>query len=271
MTTAEISEELFGYTEPLSGYLYKPFRLKNIAAWFENDEIPWQYGRDHSCYPYYSLFISSEHAEVLSSCVYGTVMNPGMVKRINRECGFTRSHKKNLWYCPECVKEDFRLYGETCWRRLPQLPGAAYCPVHGEKLRESGVRIQDIQYQIMPATYALIHIPEPDPEPGNVYSDRYIRLAKDMAWILSNGFSLYGFDWIRANYHSSTGKTIRQHLFYSVTERDSRKNRFEDYLASKILKDTAKERIDPFAGRQIGAILSLEDEFGTVENFFTGK
>lgn len=232
------------------------------------DKIPWQYGKDHSCYPYYSLFVSSAHAEILRSCAPGTTMNSGTAKRINRDCGFTRSRKRALWYCPECVKEDFSLYGETCWRRLPQLPGAVYCPVHRVKLRESGVRVQDIQYQIVPATYALIHVPEPEPEAGNVYSERYIQLAEDMAWILANGFSLHGFDWIRANYYGATGRTIRQHLFYGITEREHRGNQFEDYLASKIMKDTAKERIDPFASRQLGTILSLEDKFGTVENFY---
>lgn len=268
ITTAQISEELFEYTEPLSGYLYKPFRMRNIRSWFGKDKIPWQYGKDHSCYPYYSLFVSSAHAEILRSCAPGTTMNSGTAKRINRDCGFTRSRKRALWYCPECVKQDFSLYGETCWRRLPQLPGAVYCPVHRVKLRESGVRVQDIQYQIVPATYALIHVPEPEPEAGNVYSERYIQLAEDMAWILANGFSLHGFDWIRANYYGATGRTIRQHLFYGITEREHRGNQFEDYLASKIMKDTAKERIDPFASRQLGTILSLEDKFGTVENFY---
>ena len=61
----------------------------------------------------------------------GSVMTPGHTKRINRECGFTRSYKKNLWYCPECVREDFSAKGETCWRRAPQMPGVVYCPVHG--------------------------------------------------------------------------------------------------------------------------------------------
>ena len=198
-------------------------------------------------------------------------MTSGQSKRINRECGFTRSHKRNLWYCPSCVREDFVAFGETCWRRLPQLPGAAYCPVHKEKFRESGVSFADIQYQLIPASYALMHIPEPEPEEGNVYADRYIRLAEDMAWILDCGFSLMDFEKLKWSFYASTGKNIRQHLFYSIAKSDQRENHFEDYLASKILKDSGRDRIDPFTSKHVGTILSLEDEFGTVEGYFTGE
>ena len=113
-----------------------------------------------------------EDAEKVRHCRTGSVLTSGQAKRINRLCGFPRGHKKNLWYCPECVREDITMHGETCWRRLPQMPGAVWCPAHGVALRESGTRVQDINYQLIPATYALMHVCDPEQETGTVYAER---------------------------------------------------------------------------------------------------
>jgi hypothetical protein len=243
--------------------------MKDIQRWIADGEIPdaVRYGESHSCYPYYAAFLPPTYAAGVCECRIGSAMTPGQAKRINRECGFTRSHKKNLWYCPECVREDFTARGETCWRRAPQMPGVAYCPVHGVKLRESGVSYKEINYQIIPATYAVIHLEEPDAEPGNVYKDRYIRLSKDIAWLLDNGLSLKDNEWVRRTYNAATGKYIGTHLFCSVSYGAVRGSRFEDYLAGRILNECGKKKIDSVTGGQIGMILSIEEAFGSMEEF----
>ena len=269
LTSSQVSEELFGHTQPLAGYLFKPFRLKDIEQWFGMDGISdgLRYGADHSCYPYYAAFLSPAHAGKINESRIGSAMTTGQAKRINRECGFSRGHKKRLWYCPECVREDFSIRGETCWRRLPQMPGAVYCPVHKVKFRESGVGYRDINYQIIPATYALIHLEEPDAEAGNVYEERYLRLAQDIAWLLDNGYSLRNNDWVRQTYATVSGNHIRTYLYSSAVSGGSGRARFEDYLAGKILSDCGKNRIDISVGMHLGMILSIEEAFGSMKNF----
>lgn len=269
LTSSQVSGELFGHTQPLAGYLFKPFRLKDIERWFGADGIPdgLRYGADHSCYPYYTGFLSPAHAGKVNESRIGSVMTTGQAKRINRECGFSRGHKKRLWYCPVCAKEDFSSRGETCWRRLPQMPGAVYCPVHKVKFRESGVRYSDIDYQLIPATYALIHLEEADEEAGNVYEERYLRLAQDIAWLLDNGYSLRDNGWVRQTYAAVSGKYIGTHLYSSAVSGGMDRVRFEDYLAGKLLNDCGKNRIDISASMQLGMILSIEEAFGSMKCF----
>ena len=43
--------------------------------------------------------------------------------------------RQSLWYCPECVVEDFAVRSEAYWRRSHQLPTALVCHTHGRLLR----------------------------------------------------------------------------------------------------------------------------------------
>lgn len=269
LTSSQLCIELFGHTQPLSGYVFKPFKIKDLEKWYSG-EVPegLEFGSRHSCYPYYAMFLGPVHAERVRACRIGSSMTAGQAKRINRECGFARSHKKNLWYCPECVREDFAWKGETCWRRLPQMPGAIYCPIHEVRFRESDVCFEDIDYQLIPATYALLHLPERDMGNANVYSDRYFLLSKDIAWLLENGFMVADNEGVRRSFIEASGKPVREHLFCRAAKAQSRENRFEDYLAGRIMTDSGKSRIARQISRQLGTILSIEESYGSLEAFY---
>lgn len=45
--------------------------------------------------------------------------------------------QKCLRYCPLCVEEDIKKYGETYWHRLHQIPGVNYCSLHDCSLENS--------------------------------------------------------------------------------------------------------------------------------------
>ena len=107
----------------------------------------------------------------------------------------------------------------------------------------------------------------PDAEPGNVYRDRYIRLSKDIAWLLDNGLSLRDNEWVRLTYNAVTGNHIGTHLLCSVSYGAARGSRFEDYLAGRILNECGKKKIESVTSGQIGMILSIEDAFGSMEEF----
>lgn len=188
-------------------------------------------------------------------------------KRVNQRCGFTRGHKQRLWYCPECSREDYMEYRETCWRRLPQIPGASYCPVHRIRLRESGVEFRDINYRLLPTTYALDHFPEPEEDIGNLYQSNFIRLAEDIAWLLNKGFSFSDNEWIKESFLELTGKPLQETLSTRANAKENEK-RFEDYLINRLRRECGRDRIPVTIQKQIGTILSIEEAFGTVEEFF---
>lgn len=272
----QVCLDLFGHVEPLAGYMFKPFRVHDLRRWFldKPEGLMIKYGAYHSCYPYYTAFLKTADADRVRSCHSGSVLTSGQAKKTNRECGFSKSHKRNLWYCPDCVREDIIQYGETCWRRLPQMPGAVYCPIHHRKFCESSVSFREINYQLIPATYAVFHFSGDEEESGNVYAEQYIRLSGDIAWLLDNGYVIPDEEWIRLRYLKAAERWISAYLLYDVSRIPYGGNRFEDYLACRIMKDSGRDRIDNTISRQIGSILSIEWMFGSVKNFcvdLTGK
>ena len=149
------------------------------------------------------------------------------------------------------------------------MPGATYCPIHREAFRPSSVSFADINYQIIPASYALIHMSEPDFEPGTVYLEEYCRLAEDIAWLLSKGFLTPDGEWLTWNFFEVTGKPINTHLLYDVSRSPARENRFEDYLATRIMQDSGTTRIGMTVSKQMAILLSIENMFGTLEKFYS--
>jgi hypothetical protein len=147
------------------------------------------------------------------------------------------------------------------------MPGAVWCPAHRVALRESGTRVQDINYQLLPATYALMHVYDPEQETGTVYGERYLDLSRDIAWLLKNGESIPDGEWMARNYLQTTGRSINTYLLHDISGSSSRGKRFEDYLANRIMKDIGKDSIDAPVSRQIGSILSIEKAFGSMEKF----
>ena len=273
LSSNQICLDLFGHVEPLAGYTFKPFRESDLKRWFAGkpEGMLAEYGAHHSCYPYYTAFLKPSDAERVRICRNGSVLTSGQAKRTNRECGFSKNHKKNLWYCPDCVREDIIKHGETCWRRLPQMPGAVYCPIHGREFCESGISFREINYQLIPATYAVFHSPGDEDENGTVYSEQFIRLAGDTEWLLVHGYEIPDEEWVMLRYFEATERWMGTHLLYDVSRRPLRENRFEDYLASRLMKDSGKERIDSTASRQVSSILSIERAFGSLADFCSRK
>lgn len=47
--------------------------------------------------------------------------------------------QNNLLYCPKCLEEDMKKYGESYWRVLHQVPGVFYCNKHKIPLMKSNI------------------------------------------------------------------------------------------------------------------------------------
>lgn len=86
--------------------------------------------------------------------------------------------------------------------------GATYCPVHEVRFRESNVCFSDIDYQLVPASYALLRQPESEMGNTKVYARRYLLLSKDIAWLLENGFKVADNEGVRSSFIESSGKAV---------------------------------------------------------------
>ena len=148
------------------------------------------------------------------------------------------------------------------------MPGATYCPIHQVRFRESGVQFRNISYKLFPATYALNHFPEPEPENGNMYEAEFIRLAEDINWLLNKGFSFSDSEWIEHSFVELTGKPIRNCLPTTKTDGTNCDKHFEDYLVSRMIRENGTQHLQTSVWQQIGTIVCIEKSFGTVEQFF---
>ena len=262
-----VCRELFGHAMPLSGFLFKPFRIVDIRRWENREPGTVRYGADHSCLQYFSAFMEYEDAVLLRKCVEGSVMTSGQEKRISGKCGFSKIRKKRLWYCPECVKEDIRKSGDTCWRRMPQMPGVSYCTKHRIRLAESGLETSKINYQMFPAAYVLDRIPDSDDDySGNIFEEEFLQLAEDVGWLLQKGFGAGSVEMLMDRFLGDTGKSIKEWRLppAGVAYRD----RFENFLSRRIMKECGSERIDVRTQRFLSMILSIEKEYGSMEGFY---
>ena len=263
----QVCRELFGHTVPLAGFLYKPFRTTEIERWGAGRKNTVRYGADHSSLQYFSAFMEHEDAVLMQGCIHGSVMTSGQEKRISGKCGFSRIRKKRFWYCPECVKEDIRKTGDTCWRRLPQIPGVSYCTRHRIRLVESGLNTSEINYQVFPAANVIDSVPDFDSDTsGNVFEKEFLRLAEDIEWLLRYGYGIGGVELLKLGYQGDTGRRIQEWRLPPAGTEGLK--RFEHYLAGRIMKECGSERIDARTQRFLSMIISIEKEYGSMEGFY---
>jgi hypothetical protein len=146
-----------------------PFRSYTIDQLIEN----------HTLFPIYSAFISSRRAAALrrnmidrsGGAIYGSV-----------GCLTHRLRAQFLRFCPECVQEDRRKWGETYWHRIHNVRGAEVCPVHGALVVDSRVPIsRPLSDSYVSAEKAIGNNCPPSYKPEN---PTYYALARGLDWLL---------------------------------------------------------------------------------------
>ena len=267
LSSNQASVILYGNTMPLSGLLYKPFRTEDLKRWNGSGEWDVSYGKDHSCLQYFTAFLDTADASFIRQCRDGMALTPGITKRISRKCGLTQLRKKRLWYCPLCAREDFRIYGETYWRRLYQMPGVSYCPQHRARLLESGLPVSETNYQLFPASYVLLHVQDTGVKyPGNVFEGEFIQAAEDTKWLLENGFDLPDNAGLRAEFLEKAGKKLDEHTVYPAET--GKATKFEQYLAARFLKESGRKNLGFMVQKYLSTIVSVDRNFGSFEDFW---
>lgn len=113
---------------------YTPAALQMITKEITIEQVI----EKHTMFPYYGRFLPKERRNKAFEALVQTQGNYHnllpMPKRKNGTDRFLR-------YCPLCVENDRKQYGETYWHRLHQLQGIKICPIHGCYLNDSDVMI----------------------------------------------------------------------------------------------------------------------------------
>lgn len=140
-----------------------------------------------------------------------------------------------LRYCPDCVVEDRKNYGETYWHRLPQLAGIKVCPEHkcffcdtSIKLgRETSSYFMSANDSIETSTSEYINLKLREHQ-------ILLKMAQDASWLLSQNSLMPGVDVIRNRYYNALLK--KGFAYYNGRLKNSKFiNAFEDYFSSDLL------------------------------------
>lgn len=141
--------------------------------------------QEHTVLPFYRAFLPSERADRVQREMEGrgegaTPPQAGLGKLWAGGCRYLR-------YCPECVKEDIRVFGEPYWHRLHQLPGIMVCGSHRVFLEHSAVSKDkgSIQDRIVSAKQAIRVSDARICNPANPVHAHHLRIAEDARWIIT--------------------------------------------------------------------------------------
>ena len=131
---------------------------------------------NHTMFPQYARFMSAEKRKMA-------------LTELKRYCDphkvFTilprNEDELRLKYCPQCVAEDRKAYGETYWHRIHQIRNIMICPLHKCKLVNSKVDIRSEKiFAFNPAEVAIKNV-----TPVLVDNMEQIRFAKYVSDLFS--------------------------------------------------------------------------------------
>lgn len=139
---------------------------------------------EHTLLPFYAPFLPPER---LQNCKEDLCSARG--NRIRERLGITASRLKLrecFRYCPTCVEEDRKKYGETYWHRIHQVTGVEICPHHAISLETSSAYWKDskspgkfisAEKALLDVSPSLLRLPE-------AQHPILLKIATDAAWLL---------------------------------------------------------------------------------------
>lgn len=140
---------------------------------------------NHTLYPFYAPFLPKDRADKVLHQMYS---NGG--RSIHYTAGLMASRfslEHNIRYCPKCIVDDRRRFGEAYWHRSHQLPLLPVCWHHGSILADSNTSAFGSK------TDGFVHLDEFRDLTESVSYDFetnvlkwLIRIATDGAWLLNH-------------------------------------------------------------------------------------
>ena len=180
-----VFRDLFGYNGPTPS-IALPHRLATFVASLPpgHSYILKSLIDRYTLFPYYSAFFPADKAALLRAA-----MTAGDGRLVATRLGSSPGRippPSRLRFCPHCVQEDRRRYGEAYWHRLHQLPGVEICLEHKVWLLES-----DVPAQGNPRLYRFVSAEEAVPRqrhstPFKSSLQHWTFLARESAWLLTH-------------------------------------------------------------------------------------
>ncbi|MBD2566591.1 TnsD family Tn7-like transposition protein [Anabaena lutea] len=135
-------------------------------------------------FPFYRPFISHANIQQFREQMKGD--GNGLHYRLGLTASTIRP-PKYLQFCPICVLEDRKNFGECYWHRLHQIPGVQVCPTHMVFLEKSSVCIsgQNNHQTFIDAQQTIIHTQTLQSlDLLNIQHQQLLKISQDADWLL---------------------------------------------------------------------------------------
>ncbi|MGH9841723.1 MAG: TnsD family Tn7-like transposition protein, partial [Blastocatellia bacterium] len=155
---------------------------------------------EHTLLPFYAPFVPPERLLQLRQDMSGDERGSAIHGRIGILTSKIRL--ESLRFCPMCVEEDRRRYGETYWHRLHQAPGVMACPVHAVWLEQSSQHLSQLLGRKMLAAADQVVPAAPERFLDLRLRDHHVHLqiARDVDWLLNHRSGANRLDELHGHY-----------------------------------------------------------------------
>lgn len=113
----------------------------------------------HTMYPYYARFLPMERRQKAYDAMANMEPTGHNLLPFPQNRGEIREDRR-VRYCPLCVRQDRKKYGETYIHRMHQMVGINICPVHHCMLKNSEILIAG---KVSPKLHVIDHMVEDEP------------------------------------------------------------------------------------------------------------
>lgn len=103
----------------------------------------------HTLFTYYRTFLTPREVKRLQELMEGKESQS--IAQVARIPKLRLYYPEYLQFCPQCLIEDLRQYGETYWHRLHQVAGIRVCLTHGVGLENSKVLVSEMGKEFVAA------------------------------------------------------------------------------------------------------------------------
>lgn len=158
----------------------------------------------NTLYLFYTFFNSGDFAKELFSSMQKDNNNDIQIKSGLKAMSIDKP--VYFRFCEECMKEDYKEYGEYYWHRIHQVSGVLLCPKHKTILHNSSVKMHNYNVR----EYESPNINNCQIKELNNYTkdieDKLYKLAKDIEFILNNNLEKKDDNWYWNNCRNALKK-----------------------------------------------------------------
>jgi len=153
----------------------------------------------HTLYPFYAPFLPQERSQEVLEAMRSEA-GGGIHDKVGIRASLITA-PQHFRFCPRCIQNDQKTYGELYWHRIHQVPGVLVCPHHAEVLQTSTVPMQGLnRHEFIAAD------PDncPSVQPAQFFKPKNLNLlhllAQDALFLLENELLPRDLNWFRQQY-----------------------------------------------------------------------